>query len=154
MLKHVNHTSGTRRAKIRSRDDEDTTVHAIAISAHYMQRRTPMHRHRCLRAYVCCRLEAHAFLTPVCFDMESVRVPLTISSAGPVTPARDGRGRVACGKPAYGRLSSQRSTLIWSKLRRCLRHANEPIQRPDYAELTSKRFIQPVASHVHPHARR
>ena len=40
------------------------------------------------------------------FDMESVRVALATASAGPVTPARDGRGRVPCEKPAYGRLSA------------------------------------------------
>ena len=36
--------------------------------------------------------------------MESVRVALATASASPVTPARDGRGRVPCEKPAYGRL--------------------------------------------------
>ena len=70
-----------------------------------------------LRAYVCCNLEAHAFLTPVCCDMESVRVLLTTASAGPVTPARDGRGRVACGKPAYGRLVCTTCTPILNATR-------------------------------------
>ena len=39
------------------------------------------------------------------FDMESVRVALATASAGPVAPARDGRGRVAREKPAAFRLS-------------------------------------------------
>ena len=44
--------------------------------------------------------------------MESVRVALATASAGPVTPARDGRGRVPCEKPAYGCLSACTHTQV------------------------------------------